>query len=144
MSRKINSTSAPNERVLRITQLAKLSFNHPSVVLTADVFQYFYKKGYRIDTPCIKMHHCAAPCGMKRARRPDDGDRCQPGVAVRTTRREELLIKEKETEMVDIRVYRSHFTYVSYTDNIPVYELFIFRTYLRPGTWCLVQLSTEM
>ena len=36
------STSAPNERVLRTTQLAKLSFNHPSVVLTADVFQYFY------------------------------------------------------------------------------------------------------
>ena len=41
-----HSTSAPNERVWRtgITQLAKLSFNHPSVVLTADVFQYFYKK----------------------------------------------------------------------------------------------------
>ena len=37
-------TSAPNERVLRTTQLAKLSFNHQSVVLTADVFQYFYKK----------------------------------------------------------------------------------------------------
>ena len=35
-------TSAPNERVLRTTQLAKLSFNHPSVVLTAEVFQYFY------------------------------------------------------------------------------------------------------
>ena len=40
------STNAPNERVCRITQLAKLSFNHPSVVLTADVFQYFYKKIY--------------------------------------------------------------------------------------------------
>ena len=39
----IDSTSAPNERVSRITQLAKLSFNHPSVVLTADVFQYFYE-----------------------------------------------------------------------------------------------------
>ena len=39
-----HSTSAPNERVLRTTQLAKLSFNHPSVVLTADVFQNFYKK----------------------------------------------------------------------------------------------------
>ena len=38
-----HSTSAPNERVLRTTQLAKLSFNHPSVVLTADVFQYFIK-----------------------------------------------------------------------------------------------------
>ena len=38
-----HSTSAPNERVLRTTQLAKLSFNHPSVVLTADVFQYLYK-----------------------------------------------------------------------------------------------------
>ena len=32
-----HSTSAPNERVLRTTQLAKLSFNHSSVVLTADV-----------------------------------------------------------------------------------------------------------
>ena len=32
------STSAPNERVWRFTQLAKLSFNHPSVVLTADLF----------------------------------------------------------------------------------------------------------
>ena len=39
-----HSTSVPNERFLRTTQLAKLSFNHPSVVLTADVFQHFYKK----------------------------------------------------------------------------------------------------
>ena len=39
-----HSTSTPNERVSRITQLAKLSFNHPSVVLTADVFQLFNKK----------------------------------------------------------------------------------------------------
>ena len=31
--------SAPNERVWRITHLAKLSFNRPSVELTADVFQ---------------------------------------------------------------------------------------------------------
>ena len=38
-----HSTSAPNERVLRTTQLAKLSFNHPSVVLTADFCQYFNK-----------------------------------------------------------------------------------------------------
>ena len=38
-----HGTSAPNERVLRTTHLAKLSFNHPSVVLTADVFQCFYK-----------------------------------------------------------------------------------------------------
>ena len=37
-----DNTSAPNERVLRITQLARSSFNHPSVVLTADVFQYLY------------------------------------------------------------------------------------------------------
>ena len=35
--------SAPNDRVWRITQLAKLSFNHPSVVLTADVFNFFNK-----------------------------------------------------------------------------------------------------
>ena len=32
------STNAPNERVWHITQLVKLSFNHPSAVLTADVF----------------------------------------------------------------------------------------------------------
>ena len=38
-----HSTSAPNERVLRTTQLAKLSFNHPLVVLTADVFLNFHK-----------------------------------------------------------------------------------------------------
>ena len=38
-----HSTSAPSERVRRITQLAKLSFNHPSVVLTADVFQFLIK-----------------------------------------------------------------------------------------------------
>ena len=38
-----HSTSAPNERVFRVTQLAKLSFNHPSVVAAADVFQHFYK-----------------------------------------------------------------------------------------------------
>ena len=37
------STRAPNERVCRITQLAKLSFNHPSVVLTADVFLFLIK-----------------------------------------------------------------------------------------------------
>ena len=30
-----STSSAPNERVWRITQLAKFSFNHPSVVLTA-------------------------------------------------------------------------------------------------------------
>ena len=35
--------SAPNPRVWRITQLAKLSFNHPSVVLTAHVFQFCIK-----------------------------------------------------------------------------------------------------
>ena len=39
-----HSTSAPHERVLLTTQLAKLSFNHPSVVLTADVFQFYKKK----------------------------------------------------------------------------------------------------
>ena len=38
-----HSTITPNERVLLITQLAKLSFNHPSVVLTADVFQLLIK-----------------------------------------------------------------------------------------------------
>ena len=38
------STSAPNERASRITELAEyLSFNHPSVVLTADVFSILNK-----------------------------------------------------------------------------------------------------
>ena len=37
------STTTPNERVGRITQLARFSFNHPSVVLTADVLQFFRK-----------------------------------------------------------------------------------------------------
>ena len=32
-----HGTSAPNERVWRITQLAELSLNHPSVVFVADV-----------------------------------------------------------------------------------------------------------
>ena len=52
-----HSTSAPNERVWRITQLATLSFNHPSVVLTADVFQYFCKtqlSGQAISAPPSK------------------------------------------------------------------------------------------
>ena len=52
-----HSTSAPNERVLRTTQLAKLSFNHPSVVLTADVFQYFYKKGRERAVYRQHQHH---------------------------------------------------------------------------------------
>ena len=47
-----HSTSAPNERVLRITQLATLSFNHPSVVLTADVFQFLIKS----TTPWSRPH----------------------------------------------------------------------------------------
>ena len=38
-----HSTTAPNERVLRVTQLTKFSFNHVSVALTADVYQYFHK-----------------------------------------------------------------------------------------------------
>ena len=37
------STSTPNERVWRITQLARLSFNHPSVVLTDNVIHFFIK-----------------------------------------------------------------------------------------------------
>ena len=53
-----HSTSALNERVLRVPQLAKLSFNHPSVVLTADVFQLF------------RTRFCSAPrtkmCGYTR------------------------------------------------------------------------------
>ena len=39
-----HSTSTPNKRVWRITQLAKLNFNHPSVVLTAYVFQFLIQK----------------------------------------------------------------------------------------------------
>ena len=52
-----HSTSVPNERVLRITQLAKLSFNHPSVVLTAAVFQYFLlriKYSVRTAEQCLR------------------------------------------------------------------------------------------
>ena len=50
-----HSTSAPNERVLRTTQLAKLSFNRPSVVLTAKVFQYFIKS----TSPWSRPHEVA-------------------------------------------------------------------------------------
>ena len=39
----INITSTPNERVRRIAQLAKLSFNHLSVELAADVFHFLKK-----------------------------------------------------------------------------------------------------
>ena len=41
MTNGVYSTSAPNERVWRITQLAKFSFKHRSVVLITDVFQFF-------------------------------------------------------------------------------------------------------
>ena len=44
-----------NERVSRITQLAKLSLNHPSVVLTADVFSYFIKS----TSPWSRPHEVA-------------------------------------------------------------------------------------
>ena len=50
-----HSTSTPNERVWRITQLAKLSFNHPSVVLTADVFQFVIKS----TSPWSRPHEVA-------------------------------------------------------------------------------------
>ena len=42
------STNAPNERVCRITQLAKLSFNHPLVVLTVDAFQFSIKNRFLV------------------------------------------------------------------------------------------------
>ena len=38
-----HSTSTPNAGVWRITRPAKFSSNHPSVVLTADVFSFSYK-----------------------------------------------------------------------------------------------------
>ena len=41
------STSEPNSSAWRITQFAKLSFKHPSVVLTAAVFQFFIKNGFK-------------------------------------------------------------------------------------------------
>ena len=50
-----HSTSAPNEGILRVTQLAKLSFNHPSVVLTADVFLFFIKS----TSPWSRPHEVA-------------------------------------------------------------------------------------
>ena len=47
LSKGVNVTSSTQQHQQQYvrttnTQLAKLSFNHPSVVLTADVFQYFY------------------------------------------------------------------------------------------------------
>ena len=56
-----HSTSPPSERVLRVTQLAKLSFNHPSVVLTADVFQYFKNISYTWYIYNITKKCSAAP-----------------------------------------------------------------------------------
>ena len=46
-----------------ITQFAKLSFNHPSVVLTAEIFQYFNKIKYGTldvshDVGQILHSHC--------------------------------------------------------------------------------------
>ena len=38
-----------------ITQLAKLSFNHPSVVLTADVFQFLIKTLKTLKNQSAKM-----------------------------------------------------------------------------------------
>ena len=49
-----HSTSTPNERVLLITQLAKLSFNHLSVVLTADVFQFLSNHGKHEQTRALR------------------------------------------------------------------------------------------
>ena len=48
-------TRAPNERVWRITQLAKLSLNHLSVVLTADVFLFLIKS----TSPWSRPHEVA-------------------------------------------------------------------------------------
>ena len=45
LTKKWNIAQArPMSVVLRVTQLAKLSFNHPSAVLTADVFRFFFCK----------------------------------------------------------------------------------------------------
>ena len=54
-------TSAHNDRVRRITQLAKLSCNHPSVVLTADVFPFLCHnktqtlRPMTMETRCCKV-----------------------------------------------------------------------------------------
>ena len=49
------STSAPNERVWRVTQLAKLSFKHPSVGLTADVLNFFCKISAELPRQCYEQ-----------------------------------------------------------------------------------------
>ena len=36
-----------------ITQLAKLSFDHPSVVLTADAFEFYFV--YKIEKPQLRV-----------------------------------------------------------------------------------------
>ena len=59
-----HSTSAPNERVWRITQLAKLSLNHPSVVLTADVFQYLTQ--WRFSTFIKYLYKTKSNCKIRR------------------------------------------------------------------------------
>ena len=53
-----HSTSAPNERVLRGTQLAKLSFNHILSVALADVFQYFCKKMKNVSCEYDRLNGC--------------------------------------------------------------------------------------
>ena len=67
-------TKASNERVWRITQLAKLSLNHPSVVLTADVFQYFRTVYLVCTIPRIVSNDCnssalcaSRPCSRREA-----------------------------------------------------------------------------
>ena len=58
-----NSTIASNERVWRIAQLAKLSFNHPSVVLTVE---FFNKGKHRVVSSVqqlsVPLQHVCCSC----------------------------------------------------------------------------------
>ena len=57
-----NKAQARPMSVLRTTQLAKLSFNHPSVVLTVDVFQY-KKTLYQVSGAIRTLSHHADNSG---------------------------------------------------------------------------------
>ena len=43
--------------VQSITQLARLGFNHPSVVLTADVFHFFIKNAHEVTDDAQPFRH---------------------------------------------------------------------------------------
>ena len=114
-----HSTSAPNERVLRTTQLAKLSFNHPSVVLTADVFRYFYKKEYDTYCSCTCSHKTLGK--LRAARFPCQwyAELCQRGVGIAEEKEEK---NEKTNETMDTRQEHTTATKRSTHPLVPVQQ----------------------